>query len=257
MSDTSPFEPVGHDSIADAVVEQIEGMIVDGILKEGRKLPSERELAEAMGVSRPKLREALQTLEDRGLVKVRHGEGSFVASLTGRAMSPALLSLYARYGRAFYDYLEYRREQEVFAARLAADRATQSDKERLKDIIAEMQQAWDEDDLEASQETDLRLHVAVVDASQNTTLIHMMASVYDLTRQGVFYNRKFLRSMDGTGAELLAQHKELAQAIIQGDPDRAAAAARNHMDFVESSFRTGQEQQLREERAAKRRRLSV
>lgn len=257
MSDTSPFEPVGHDSISDAVVEQIEGMIVDGILKEGRKLPSERELAEAMGVSRPKLREALQTLEDRGLVKVRHGEGSFVAALTGRAMSPALLSLYARYGRAFYDYLEYRREQEVFAARLAAERATQSDKERLKDIIAEMQQAWEDDDLEASQETDLRLHVAVVDASQNTTLIHMMASVYDLTRQGVFYNRKFLRSMDGTGAELLAQHKELAQAIIDGNPDRAAAAARDHMDFVERSFRIGQEQQLREERAAKRRKLST
>lgn len=257
MSDTSPFEPVGHDSIADAVVEQIEGMIVDGILKEGRKLPSERELAEAMGISRPKLREALQMLEDRGLVTVRHGEGSFVAALTGRAISPALLALYARHGRAFYDYLEYRREQEVFAARLAAERATQSDKDRLRDIIAEMQKAWEEDDIEASQETDLKLHVAVVDASQNTTLIHMMASVYDLTRQGVFYNRSFLRTMDGTGEELLAQHKELAQAIIDGDPDRAALAAKTHMDFVESSFRAGQEQQLREERAAKRRKLSM
>lgn len=257
MSDTSPFEPVGHDSIADAVVEQIEGMIVDGILKEGRKLPSERELAEAMGVSRPKLREALQMLEDRGLVTVRHGEGSFVAALTGRAISPALLALYARYGRAFYDYLEYRREQEIFAARLAAERATQSDKDRLRDIIAEMQNAWEEDDIEASQETDLRLHVAVVDASQNTTLIHMMASVYDLTRQGVFYNRSFLRTIDGTGEELLAQHKELAQSIIDGDPARAALAAKTHMDFVESSFRAGQEQQLREDRAAKRRKLSM
>ncbi len=257
MSDTSPFEPVGHESIADAVVDQIESMIVDGILKEGRKLPSERELAEAMGVSRPKLREALQTLENRGLVNVRHGEGTFVASLTGRAMSPALLSLYARHGRAFYDYLEYRREQEAFACRLAAERATQSDKERLSEIIAEMQKAWEDDDIEASQETDLRLHVAVVDASQNTTLIHMMASVYDLTRQGVFYNRRFLRTMDGTGIKLLEQHKEITQAIIDGDPDRAEAAARAHMDFVEESFRRGEEQKQREERAAKRRKLSM
>ncbi len=256
MSDTSPFDPVGHESIADAVVEQIESMIVDGILKEGRKLPSERELAEAMGVSRPKLREALQTLETRGLVTVRHGEGSFIASLTGRAMSPALLALYARHGRAFYDYLEYRREQEGFAARIAAQRATSSDKERLTEIIAEMQSAWENDDLDASQEADLRLHVAIVDASQNTTLIHMMASVYDLTRQGVFYNRKFLRTMDGTGARLLQQHKDIVDAILDGDPARAEQAARVHMDFVEESFRVGEDQKAREERAAKRRKLS-
>ncbi len=199
MSDTSPFDQVGHESIADAVVHQIEQMIVDGILKEGRKLPSERELAEAMGVSRPKLREALQELEDRGLVHVRHGEGTFIATLSGRAMSPAMLALYARHGSAFYDYLEYRSVQEAFASRLAAQRATSSDKERLQDILNELQVAWETGDAEASREADLALHVAVVDASQNTTLIHMMASIYDLTRQGLFYNRKFLRTMDGTG----------------------------------------------------------
>ena len=82
MGDTSPFDRVGHESISEAVVDQIEQMIVDGILKEGRKLPSERELAEAMGVSRPKLREALQVLEDRGLVHVRHGEGTYIATIS-------------------------------------------------------------------------------------------------------------------------------------------------------------------------------
>ena len=163
MSTNSLFDPVGHESIADAVVAQVETMIVDGILKEGRKIPSERELAEALGVSRPKLREALQILENRGLVTVRHGEGTFIAPLTGRAMSPALLSLYARHGSAFYDYLEYRREQEAFASRLAAQRATQSDKERIAEIIDEMQRAWKNDDQDASEEADFRLHAAVVD----------------------------------------------------------------------------------------------
>ncbi len=257
MSGKSPFEPIGHESISDAVVDQIESMIVDGILKEGRKLPSERELSDVMGVSRPKIREALQDLESNGLVTVRHGEGTFVSTLTGRAMSPALLSLYARHGEAFYDYLEYRREQEAFAARLAAERATHSDKERLADIITEMEKAWENDDLDASQEADIRLHSAIVDASQNTTLMHMMASVYDLTRQGVFYNRRYLRTMDGTGQILLQQHKDLVEAILLGDCKAADTAARAHMDFVEQSFRKGQEQARREERAAKRRKLSV
>ncbi|KUJ73184.1 GntR family transcriptional regulator [Ruegeria marisrubri] len=256
MTETSAFEPVGHESLAEAVVDQIESMIVEGILKEGRKLPSERELSEAMGVSRPKLREALQILESRGLVTVRHGEGSFIAPLTGRAMSPALLALYARHGEAFHDYLEYRREQEAFAARLAAQRATSADKERLREIIADMTEAWKNDDHDASRETDFRLHAAVVDASQNTTLIHMMASIYDLTRQGVFYNRDFLRSMDGSGRALLDQHIEIAEAIIAGDPDRAERAARAHMDFVEDSFRKGQEQQRRENLARKRKQLA-
>ena len=75
-------------------------------------------------------------------------------------------------------------------------------------------------------------------------------------RQGVFYNRKFLRTMDGSGEKLLEQHKEIARAIIDGDPERAESAARRHMDFVEQSFRTGQEQQAREIRAAKRRKLT-
>ena len=257
MTDISPFDPVGHESIADAVVEQIESMIVDGILKEGRKLPSERELSEAMGVSRPKLREALQTLEERGLVHVRHGEGTFIATLSGRAMSPAFLALYSRHGRAFYDYLEYRREQEAFASRLAAQRATKSDKERLADILDVLETARREGDSEASQEADLALHVAVVDASQNTTLIHMMASIYDLTRQGLFYNRKFLRTMDGSGEKLLEQHRAIVQAILNDDPEAAEQAARDHLDFVEASFRLGQEQKVREERAAKRRKLSM
>ncbi len=253
---TSPFEPVFNESIPNAVVEQIETMIIDGILKEGMKLPSERELAETMNVSRPKLREALQMLEDRDLVTVRRGEGTFIAPLIGRAMSPALLALYSRHNRAFYDYLEYRRAQETFAARLAAERATQSDRDRLRDILARMQTAWEADDFEASQAADIKFHAAIVDASQNTTLIHMMASIYDLTKQGLFYNRKFLRTMDGTGERLLQQHKDIVDAILDGDADRAEQAARVHMDFVEESFRIGEDQKAREERAAKRRKLS-
>jgi len=79
----SPFERVGHESIAEAAVAQIEDLIASGILSQGRKLPSERELAETLAISRPKLREALQLLEERGLVTTRHGEGTFVSALTG------------------------------------------------------------------------------------------------------------------------------------------------------------------------------
>ena len=242
--------------VADAAVAQVEDLIASGILRQGRKLPSERELAEMLGISRPKLREALQTLENRGLVSTKHGEGTFVSSLTGQAMLPALLALYGRHEPAFFDYLEYRREQERFAARLAAERATTSDKERIADILNDMQAAWEAKDEERERKTDHALHSAIVDASQNATLIHMMASIYELTKQGVFYNRDFLKSLDGSGELLLAQHMALGEAVIQGDALAAEAAAVQHLDFVEQSFRTGIERKRREALAEKRRLLS-
>ena len=209
-------------------------------------------MADAFHVSRPKLREALQVLESRNLVTVRHGDGTYIAELTGRAMSPAMLALYARHGEAFHDYLEYRREQEAFATRLAAQRATAADKERLAAIRDELRAAWDAQDREAEQEADFRLHSAVVDASHNTTLIHMMASVFDLTRRGIFYNRDLLRSIDGTGRKLLDQHLEIIAAIEAGDAALADKAARDHLDFVEQSIRLGREVQRRERRARMR-----
>lgn len=256
MTPASLFEPIGHESLAEAVIAQIESLIAAGILKQGRKLPSERELAESLSVSRPKLREALHLLEERGLVQIRHGEGTFVAALTGQAMLPALLSLYGRHEPAFFDYLEYRREQEGFAARLAAQRATKSDKARIKDILSDMEQAWKNDDSAASREADIALHTAIVDASQNATLIHMMASIYDLTRQGVFYNRDFLRTIDKTGKGLFDQHCALGAAVIEGGEQRAETAALDHISYVEKSFRAGIEQDRREAMAEKRRMLS-
>ncbi len=256
MRPTAIFEPVGHESLAEAVIAQIEDLIASGILKQGRKLPSERDLAEMLRVSRPKLREALAALEERGLVTTQHGEGTFVAALTGQAMMPALLALYERHEPAFFDYLEYRREQESFAARLAARRATKADKERIAEILSENERAWQENDTKAAQEADFALHTAIVDASQNATLIHMMASIYELTRKGVFYNRDFLKTIDGTGEQLLAQHMELGKAVIDGDEPRAAKAAVDHIDFVEESFRLGIERNRRETMAEKRRMLS-
>lgn len=249
------FEPIAHDSVSDAVVQQIEAMIVNGILKEGTRLPSEREMSELMEVSRPKLREALKQLEEDGLVQVKHGGGSFIAKLTGTAMTPAFLDLYARHHTAFYDYLEYRREQEAFAARLAARRATATDKDILRRILEQMDAAHAADDNEAGELADIRLHTAIVDASNNSTLIHMMASIYDLTKRGVFYNRGYLRTIDTAGDLLLAQHHAIADAIIAGDEEAAEEAARRHINFVEASFRSGHQRAARERLAEKRRML--
>lgn len=253
MTDTlTLFDPIDHLSVADAVIHQIEDMLVAGVLKQGERLPSERDLSDALDVSRPKIREALRCLEDRGLVEVRHGEGSYIARLTGAAMSPALMSLYSRHSDAFFDYLEYRRAQEAFAAELAAQRATPSDRQRIVETIEQLRDARIRGDDMASREADIRFHSVIVDASHNATLIHMMGSIYELTQQGLFYNRQYLHTIDGTGRLLLEQHEAIGTAILDGRAGDARAAATAHLDFVEASFRKGHDDSRRESIARKR-----
>lgn len=251
-SDLAIFQPIDHDSVADAVVDQIEDLIVSRVLRQGARLPAERDLAEALGVSRPKLREALRRLEDVGLLETRKGEGSFVVQLTNTAMSPALLDLFSRHGAAFHEYLEYREAQEAFAARLAAERHTEFDARVIAQHLDALRRAQDAKDTAASMESDIAFHAAIVDASHNTMLSHMMSAIYALTRRGVFYNRTYLRAIDGTGAMLLAQHEEIGAAILARDPEAAEAAARAHIAFVGASFRKGEEQRRREALAEKR-----
>ncbi|WP_372605104.1 GntR family transcriptional regulator, partial [Actibacterium sp.] len=90
-----PFEKVHSEKLSHAVQKQIEQLILRGILRPGERLPSERELSDKLGVSRPSLREAVSELQDRGLLVSRAGAGIFVAEVLGSAFSPALIRLFA------------------------------------------------------------------------------------------------------------------------------------------------------------------
>ena len=118
------FDPIENESVSNAVIAQIENLILSGVLQEGDMLPGERQLAEQFGVSRPKVREALSQLADSNLIRVVANDGAYVAQLGGVVMSPAMIDLFNRSSSAIRGNLEYRREIEGFATRLAAQRAT-------------------------------------------------------------------------------------------------------------------------------------
>ncbi len=105
-----PFQTVQQEKLSQSVVRQIEELILRGILRPGERLPSERELSEKMGVSRPSLREALSDLQDRGLLTSKAGAGVFVADVLGSAFAPALVTLFATHDSAVFDYISFRRD---------------------------------------------------------------------------------------------------------------------------------------------------
>ena len=229
------FDPIPSDPLAERAAAQVESLILGGILKDGAKLPGERELAAQLDISRPKVREALRLLEERGLVQIVAGEGAFVASLSGPAMSPALIALYTRHPAALDDHMEYRRHQESFAARLAAERATDSDRADIRRILDEMKEVHLSGDRTRASELDAEFHMRIVEASYNRVLIHTMAALYDLNRRSVFFNRQELLSSPTVGGVLLRQHEDIAHAIFDGAPEAAAQAAANHIDFIRSA----------------------
>ena len=226
------FEPIGSNPLAERVAAQVESHILSGVLKEGAQLPGERELAGQLKVSRPKVREALQLLEDRGLIRIVGGEGAFIATLSGPAMSPALIALYTRHPAALDDHLEYRRHQEAFAARLAAERATPNDHARLTDLVDAMKRAHDRGEPSRGSELDADFHMAIVEAGYNRTLIHTMTALYALNRSAVFFSRTELLTSAAVSADLLDQHGAIAAAIMARDAGAAADLSAGHIDYV-------------------------
>jgi len=113
--------------VADVVAERIEQLIVDGVLKSGQSLPSERRLCDKLGISRSALREGLKVLRGRGIIETRQGSGSYVAELTGPRDASPLMHLFSSQPRTLYDLLEVRALLEGESARLAALRGTEAD----------------------------------------------------------------------------------------------------------------------------------
>ncbi len=133
-----PFQPIQPEKLSTAVTRQIEQLILRGILRPGERLPSERELSERLGVSRPSLREAIAELQAKGLLSSRAGAGIFVADVLGSAFSPALVQLFASHSEAVFDYLSFRRDMEGLAAERAARLGSDTDLKVIQTVYDKM-----------------------------------------------------------------------------------------------------------------------
>lgn len=231
-----PFEKVQAEKLSLAVVRQIELLILRGVLRPGDRLPAERELAEKLGVSRPSLREALSDLRERGLLESRAGSGVFVADVLGSAFSPALIQLFASHEEALFDALAFRRDMEGLAAARAARLGSDADLQVIDTIFRRMQAATRARDGEGAR-LDAEFHMAIIEAGHNVVMLHMMRAMYDLLREGVFYNRQVMFEQKFTRSDLLEQHQAINQALLARDPGGARAAVEAHLDYITDALR--------------------
>lgn len=231
-----PFLKVTPEKLSNSVVRQIEQLILRGILRPGERLPSERDLAEKMDVSRPSLREAIADLADRGLLVSRAGSGVFVAEVLGSAFSPALAQLFSTHDEAVFDYISFRRDMEGLAAERAAIYGSETDLKLIDTIFRKMEVAHQKRDPSDEAQLDAEFHMAIIEASHNVIMLHMLRSMFELLRQGVFYNRQMMFRNRMTRDQLLDQHRAINAAIQARDPAAAREAVGAHMAYVEQAF---------------------
>jgi GntR family transcriptional repressor for pyruvate dehydrogenase complex len=247
-----PFRPVTQEKLSHAVIGQIEQLILRGILRPGERLPAERELAERLGVSRPSLRDAVSHLQTAGLLSTKPGAGIYVADVLGSAFAPALIDLFARHDEAVFDYLSFRRDMEGLAAERAARLGSDTDLQVVQAVFDKMEVAHTKRDAEQEAQLDAQFHMAIIEASHNVVMLHMMRSMYELLRGGVFYNRQVMFKQRISRSALLDQHRAINAALQARDPSAARAAVEDHLNYVAASL-TDQQKADRNEEIARQR----
>jgi len=223
------FKRLGEGVTTDQVVAQIRELIERGELRPGDRLPSERTLADRLGISRPSVRTGLRILSAMGVLQSRHGSGTFIS--TGPPVESQLLRLLAAlHGFSPDAMFEARRILEVGLAGLAAERATDEHLAMMADEVAEMYASFNDPKLYLVH--DVQFHRAVALASNNpivATLINMVtAALYEARVQTVE------RATDLK--ESAAMHRRIYRAIRARKPDEAREAMSKHLELAQRAF---------------------
>lgn len=240
---STQYEPIVTQSVAVQIAERIQESITNGTLKANDKLPTEEELARQFSVSRPTIREALKRLAAKSLIRSRRGPtgGTFVNRPSQEDMVDDLKSavaLMVSLGEFdLSDIAETRHELELVCARLAAERRTDAELDRMAEEIAlQKDDEMSDEDFCAS---DVRFHRALVDATHNPVLQFQMFTVIEALQpvENLIIFR--FRKRD----KIIKHHEKILRAIKSQDPAKAETAVNEQMAYLRERFAQAQEWQ--------------
>jgi GntR family transcriptional repressor for pyruvate dehydrogenase complex len=227
------FSKLTQPKVADVIIDHIEQMIVEGSLHPGQQLPSERDLAMQLEVSRPSLREAIKQLVDKGLLVSKHGGGTQVSEAAGLQFNNPLTELLLRDAQGQEDLLEFRHTLEGNIAYLAAKRATDLDKDMLTKAYNRLQDSHASDEGIMEADADANFHLTIAAACHNRVLLHTMRALFDVLASNVHQNLVLASGTTTSREQIRQQHAQLYESIINGQAEAARDAAHAHMQYLE------------------------
>ncbi|HEX9015977.1 MAG TPA: FadR/GntR family transcriptional regulator [Chloroflexota bacterium] len=223
------FDKLTPVRLSEQVATSLASMILDSHLRPGDKLPSERELSAAFGVSRPVVRESIKLLEERGLLLSRTGRGAFVTDPGLRGITSSISVAYQMQACTTENLHEARSCVECFSARLAAERATPDDIARMEQAIGAMDVSLQ--DPGTYIVADAEFHAALAAATHNPLFQAMTSPLVE-----VIMSRGHSALSRGPVAERHAKHHELVRHIKNRDGAAAAETMRVHLNLGKEAF---------------------
>jgi GntR family transcriptional repressor for pyruvate dehydrogenase complex len=224
------FQPLARRTYVAEAIRTVKDMILDGRLAPGQRLPPERSLSEALGVSRPTVREAIRSLQAMNILESRHGAGTFVASLSVDELLRPLQFVLSLAEGGLEHLFEVRLLLEPGAAALAAERASAEQVAGLRDCAARAE-AEAIDDAEAMLRLDTELHERIVESSGNPLLQHLWAATSALGAE----SRAYTVRIPGVRPQTITEHHAIVAAIAARDAAAAHAAMTAHISRIRAA----------------------
>jgi GntR family transcriptional regulator, transcriptional repressor for pyruvate dehydrogenase complex len=222
----SDFETIRRNKVYEDVARQIERLILKK-LRPGDKLPSERELAETLAVSRSSIRDAIRSLELMGMVEPRQGAGTIVREINPNSIASPLVNALKRKEEMMGELLDFRRIIEPPLAARAATHASAEEIAEMEDILERQKMKLRKG--ESAIPEDSEFHYAVAMASGNSVVLKVLDIVMDLLRD----TRERSLQVEGRPQKSLAGHRRILNAIKHHDAEGAKAAMWQHIEDVE------------------------
>ena len=221
-----PIQAIEPQRLYRQISNQLRELIVGGEFPLGSRLPSERDLALQLGVSRPSLREALIALEVEGYIEVRMGSGIYVCEPPAQPAGGFDLS-------GEEGPLELIQARSLLEGEVAAT-AARLGKKRHFDAVAEAIDQMEADAQAGIQpiEADRLFHVRVAEATGNSVLVGVVRRMFDLRLGALFDQLHSHFETPDVWAQAIAEHREVLAALRAKDAERACAAMRHHMDIA-------------------------
>lgn len=224
--------PVTRARTYELVLDRIEEQIASGRLRVGDRLPAERDLAAALGVSRVAVREAMRVLQAMGLITQGTGSGREAGTTLAAAPGEALTRLIRMHvlvaSVGSDDLVSARITLERESARLAAGAAGAEAHEQLAAALAAM--AAPGASAEDFNDADTAFHVAIARASGNTLVAELTTALRNAMRSPLLERLRGESDFASISARLVAEHTAIYQALVTGDGDRAADLVQQHIE---------------------------
>ncbi len=222
----SDFEVIRRNKVYEEVAKQIERLILQK-LQPGDKLPSERELAELLQVSRSSIRDAIRSLELMGLVEPRQGAGTIVRELSAESLVNPFANALKRRQELVSELLDFRKMLEPPLAARAATHASPDEISEMEEILQRQEGTLSHG--EAAIAEDAEFHYSIALASGNSIVLKVLDILMDLLRD----TRERSLQVRGRPQKSLAGHRRILAAIKRHDAEAAKAAMRRHIEDVE------------------------